>query len=49
LKSLSTQGDGNKVAYSLARLALILPNCTVWMKDVLFRTLPFVQADLVAI
>ena len=38
--------DGNKVAYSLARLVLITPDCTVWMEDVPSRTLFFVQADL---
>ena len=38
--------DGNKVAHSLARLALITPGCTVWMEDVPCRTLPFVEADL---
>ncbi|XP_030924605.1 uncharacterized protein LOC115951568 [Quercus lobata] len=41
--------NGNKVAHSLARLALITPDCTVWMKDVPFRTLHFVQADLVTL
>ena len=41
--------DGNKVAHSLARLALITPGCTVWMKDVPSRTLPFIQADLAAL
>ena len=34
--------DGNKVAYSLARLALMTPSCTVWMENVPSRTLPFV-------
>ena len=38
--------DGNKVAHSLARLALTSPSCTVWMEDIPFHTLPFVQADL---
>ena len=41
--------DGNKVAHSLARLALITPSCTVWMEDVPSRTLPFIQADLAAL
>ena len=41
--------DVNKVAYSLARLALITPDCTVWMKEVLSCTLLFVQADLAAL
>ena len=41
--------DGNKVAHSLARLALITPGCTVWMEDVQSHTLPFIQADLVAL
>ncbi|KAK9997364.1 hypothetical protein SO802_022050 [Lithocarpus litseifolius] len=36
----------NEVAHCLARLTLITPNYTVWMKDVPFRTLPFVQAYL---
>ncbi|XP_050241180.1 uncharacterized protein LOC126690092 [Quercus robur] len=40
--------DGNKVAHSLARLALTTPGCTVWMEDVPSLTLPFVQADLAA-
>ena len=39
--------DGNKVAHS--RLALSTQNCTVWMEDVPYRTLPFVQADLAAL
>ena len=34
--------DANKVAHSLARLALIMSKCTVWMKGVPSRTLPFV-------
>ena len=34
--------DDNKVAHSLAKLALITPDCIVWMEDVPFRTLPFV-------
>ena len=38
--------DGNKVAHSLARLALMTPGWTVWMEGVPSRTLPFVQADL---
>lgn len=38
--------DDNRVAHSLARLALITPNYAVWMKDVPFRSLPFVQANL---
>ncbi|XP_023901011.2 uncharacterized protein LOC112012867 [Quercus suber] len=38
--------DDNKVAHSLARLAVMTPGCTVWMEDVPSRTLPFVQADL---
>ena len=38
--------NGNKVAHSLARLVLITPDYTVWMKDVPFCTLPFVQANL---
>ncbi|XP_050280506.1 uncharacterized protein LOC126721501 [Quercus robur] len=38
--------DGNKVAHSLAKLALMTPVCTVRMEDVPSRTLPFVQADL---
>ena len=41
--------DGNKVANSLARLALITPGCTVWMEDIPSRTLPFIQADLTAL
>ena len=41
--------DGNKVAHGLATLALITPNCTVWMEDVPSRTLLFVQADLAAL
>ena len=41
--------DGNKVAYSLARLALTTPGCTVWMEDIPSRTLPFIQADLTAL
>lgn len=40
--------DGNKVAHSLARLALTTLGCTVWMEDIPSRTLPFVQADLAA-
>ena len=39
----------NKVAYSLVRLVLITPDCIVWMEDVLFHTLPFIQADLAAL
>ena len=38
--------DGNKVAHNLARLALITPDCTMWMEDVPSHTLRFVQADL---
>ena len=38
--------DGNKVAHSLARLALTSQSCTVWMEDVPSCTLPFVQVDL---
>ena len=41
--------DSSKVAHSLARLALTLQSCTVWMEDVPYRTLPFVQADLAAL
>ena len=41
--------DGNKVAHSLTRLALTSPSCTMWMKDVPYRTLPFVQANLAAL
>ena len=40
---------GNKTAHSLARLALISPSCTVWMENVPYHTLPFVQADLAAL
>ena len=39
----------NKVTHILARLALTSPSCTVWMKDVPYRTLPFVQANLAAL
>ena len=38
--------DGNKIAHSLTSLALITPNCTVWMENVPSRTLCFVQTDL---
>nr|XP_023891641.1 uncharacterized protein LOC112003671 [Quercus suber] len=38
--------DGNKIAHSLARLALTTPSCTTWMEDVPSCTLPFVHADL---
>ena len=41
--------DGNKIAYSVARLALTIPSCIVWMKNVPLRVLPFVQADLAAL
>ena len=41
--------DGNKVAHSLARLALTTLGCTVWMEDIPSRTLPFIQADLTAL
>ena len=41
--------DGNKVAHSLARLALMTPSCTVWMEDVPSHTLPFVKADLLVL
>ena len=39
--------DGNKVAYSLAWLAMTTSECTVWMEVVPPRTLPFIQANLV--
>ena len=38
--------DGNKVAYSLARLALTSQHCTVRIEDVPSCILPFVQANL---
>ena len=41
--------DGNKVAHSLAKLALTSKSCLVWMEDVSPCTLPFVQADLAAL
>ncbi|XP_075645735.1 uncharacterized protein LOC142616862 [Castanea sativa] len=41
--------DGNKVAHSLAKLALTTQSFTVWMEDVPSCTLPFVQADLAAL
>ncbi|KAK9987323.1 hypothetical protein SO802_032274 [Lithocarpus litseifolius] len=41
--------DGNKVAHSLAKLALMTPGCTVWMEDVPSHTLRLVQADLAAL
>ena len=41
--------EGNKVAHSLARLALTSQHCTVWMEDVPSCTLPFVQDDLAAL
>ena len=41
--------DGNKVAHSLARLALTSPSYIVWMEDVSYHTLPFVQANLTAL
>lgn len=37
-----TRRDGNKAAYSLARLAMTTSECTMWMEDVPPRTLPFV-------
>ena len=37
----------NRIAHNLARLAMIMSKCTIWMEDVPSRTLPFVQADLV--
>ena len=41
--------DGNEVAHNLARLTLTSPSCTVWIEDVLYHTLPFVQANLAAL
>ena len=41
--------DGNKVAHSLARLALTSQHCTMWIEDVPSCSLPFVQADLAAL
>ncbi|KAL0015826.1 hypothetical protein SO802_002895 [Lithocarpus litseifolius] len=40
--------DGNKVAHSLAKLALT-DRVVLWMEDVPYRTLPFIQADLAAL
>ena len=34
--------DSNKVTHSLAKLVLTSPSCTMWIKDVPSRTLPFV-------
>ncbi|KAK9986458.1 hypothetical protein SO802_031409 [Lithocarpus litseifolius] len=41
--------DGNKVAHSLAKLALMTPDCTVWMEGVPSHTFRLVQADLAAL
>ena len=41
--------DHNKVTHILARLALTSPSCTVWIEDVLYHTLLFVQANLAAL
>lgn len=41
-----TKRNGNRIAHNLARLAMTMPECTVWMEDVPSRTLLFVQADL---
>ena len=41
--------NSNKVAHSLAKLALTSKSCLVWMEDVSPCTLPFVQADLAAL
>ena len=41
--------DGNEVAHNLARLTLTSSSRTVWIEDVLYHTLPFVQANLAAL
>ena len=41
-----TKRDDNKVARILARLVVNYLKCTVWMKDVSYRVLNFVQASI---
>ena len=44
-----TKRDDNKVAHILARLVVNYPKCTVWIKDVSYKVLNFVQADIVVL
>ena len=44
-----TKRDDNKVACILARLVVNYPKCTVWMKDVPYQVLNFVQASIIVL
>ena len=44
-----TKREGNTVAHNLAQLAVNLPNCVIWMKDVPPDILSCYQADLAGI
>lgn len=41
-----TKRECNKVAYSLARLAINYPDCVVWMEDITLQARSVIQADL---
>ena len=44
-----TKREGNSVAHNLAQLAANIPNCVIWMEDVLSDVMSFYHADLVGI
>ena len=44
-----TKREGNTIAHNLAQLAVNLPNCVIWMEDVLSDVLSFYQPDLAGI
>ena len=44
-----TKREGNTVAHNLAKLAVNLPNCVIWMEDVPSNVLSFYQVDLAGI
>ena len=44
-----TKRDGNRVAHDLAKLAITIPNCVIWMEDVPSDVVNSYQADLAGI
>ena len=44
-----TKREGNQVAHDLAKLAVTIPNCVIWMEDVPSDVVNSYQADLAGI
>ena len=44
-----TKREGNQVAHDLAKLAVTIPNCVIWMEDVPSDVVNSYQADLAEI